>query len=59
MALGTLLRFMAFLGRGPYASGSASNMLGSLKWFAGFLDPPSVKTFETVLVSATFKGLKA
>ena len=59
VALGTLLRFMAFLGRGPYASGSASNMFGSLKWFAGFLNPPSVKTFETVLVSATFKGLKA
>ena len=59
VALGVLLRFMALLGRGPYAYGSASNMIGSLKWFAGFLDPPSVKTFEAVLVSASFKGLKA
>ena len=34
-------------------------MIGSLKWFAHFLDPPSVKMFNSVLVSATVQGLKA
>ena len=56
---GVLLRFIALLGRGPYAYSSATNMLGSLRWFANFLDPPSVKIFDTVLVSSTVKGLKA
>ena len=56
---GVLLRFIALLGRGPYAYRSATNMLGSLRWFANFLDPPSVKIFDTVLVSSTVKGLKA
>ena len=57
--LGVLLRFIAFLARGPYAFRSATNMIGSLKWFANFLDPPSVKIFDAVLVSSTVKGLKA
>ena len=56
---GVLLRFITFLGRGPYAFRSATNMIGSLKWFAHFLDPPSVKMFDSVLVSATVQGLKA
>ena len=59
MLHGVLLRFIALLGRGPYAYRSATNMLGSLRWFANFLDPPSVKIFDTVLVSSTVKGLKA
>ena len=57
--LGVLLRFIALLARGPYAFRSAANMIGSLRWFASFLDPPSVKTFDAVLVSSTVKGLKA
>ena len=57
--LGVLLRFIAFLARGPYAYRSAANMVGSLRWFSSFLDPPSVKTFDAVLVSSTLKGLKA
>ena len=57
--LGVLLRFIALLARGPYAFRSASNMVGSLRWFSSFLDPPSVKTFDAVLVSSTIKGLKA
>ena len=57
--LGVLLRFIALLARGPYASRSVTNMIGSLRWFAHFLDPPSVKTFDAVLVSSTVKGLKA
>ena len=57
--LGVLLRFIALLARGPYAFRSASNMIGSLRWFSSFLDPPSVKTFDAVLVSSTIKGLKA
>ena len=56
---GVLLRFIAFLGRGPYAFRSASNIIGSLRWFASFLDPPSVITFDSVLVSSSLKGLKA
>ena len=56
---GVLLRFITFLGRGPYAFRSATNMIGSLKWFAHFLDPPSVKIFDSVLVSVTVQGLKA
>ena len=57
--LGVLLRFIALLSRGPYAYRSAANMIGSLRWFSSFLDPPSVKTFDAVLVSSTIKGLKA
>ena len=57
--LGVLLRFIAFLARGPYAYRSATNMIGSLKWFAKFVDPPSVQVFDTVLVSSTMIGLKA
>ena len=57
--LGVLLRFIAFLARGPYAYRSATNMIGSLKWFSNFLDPSSVKTFDAVLVTSTIKGLKA
>ena len=57
--LGVLLRFIALLARGPYASRSATNMIGSLKWFSMLLDPASEKTFEAVLVSVSLKGLKA
>ena len=57
--LGIILRFIAFLGRGSLAHKSATNILASLRWFTNLLDPPSVKTFEAVLVSASLKGLKA
>ena len=57
--LGILLRFIALLGRGTTVHKSATNMLSSLKWFAAMLDPPSVKTFDAVLVSVSVKGLKA
>ena len=57
--LGVLLRFIALLARGPYAFGSASNILGGLRWFARILDPPSDKHFEAVLVKISMKGLKA
>lgn len=55
-----ILRFIAFLGRGPHASGSATNIISNIKWFASFIDPASVaKVFESVMVSATLKGLKS
>lgn len=54
-----LLRFVAFLGRGSHAARSASNILSSVKWFAEFLAPDSVKIFESILVSSSIKGLKA
>ena len=57
--LGILLRFIALLGRGSYAYRSATNLISSLKWFAHLLDPPSVKSFEAVLVSVSLRGLKA
>ena len=57
--LGVLLRFIALLGRSSYTSKSASNMLSSIKWFTSILDPPSTKTFDAVLVSASLKGMKA
>ena len=57
--LGVILRFIALLGRGPYAFNSACNVISSLRWFANLLDPPSVKIFDSVLVSSTIKGLKA
>lgn len=57
--LGVLLRFIAFLGRGSYAYKSATNLIGSIKWFTSILDPPSSKIFDVVLVSASLKGLKA
>ena len=57
--LGVLLRFIALLGRGPYAYRSATNLIGSIKWFSSFLDPLSDKVFESVLVTASLKGLKA
>ena len=57
--LGVLLRFIAILGRGPYAYKSALNIISSIKFFASLLDPPSVKVFDAVLVSASLKGLKA
>ena len=55
---GVLLRFVALLGRGPYAYSYATNILGSLRWFSNFLDPPSVKVFDSVLVTSTVRGLK-
>ena len=54
-----LLRYIALLARGPYAFRSATNMIGSLKWFSLLLDPSSEKTFEAVLVAVSLKGLKA
>ena len=57
--LGVLLRYIALLARGPYAYGSAANMIASLRWFTRLLDPDSEKIFETVLVSASLRGLKA
>ena len=59
MLLGVLLRFIALLARGPYAARSATNMVGSLKWFSVLLDPSSAKTFDAVLVAASLTGLKA
>ena len=56
---GTLLRFIALLGRGPHTYKSATNIISSIKWFASILDPPSTKNFETVYVSFSLKGLKA
>ena len=55
--LGVLLRFIALLGRGPFAFKSATNIIGSLRWFSSILDPPSVKIFDAVSIST--KGLKA
>ena len=57
--LGVLLRFIALLGRGSLAYKSATNILGSIKYFAALLDPPSLKVFDAVLVTASLKGLKA
>ena len=59
MTLKVLLRFIAFLSRGPHAYRSATNLLGSLKWFAAFIDPPAVQLFESAFVTASLKGLKA
>ena len=56
---GVLLRFIALLARGSHAFRSATNMIGNLKWFSNFLDPMSVKIFDSVLVSSSIKGLKA
>ena len=57
--LGVLLRFLALLGRGSLAYKSAVNMLGSIRWFATLLDPPSTKVFDAVLIQVSLKGLKA
>ena len=57
--LGVLLRFIAFLGRGPYTYRSVTNLLASIRWFNSFLAPSSAKVFEAVLVTASLKGLKA
>ena len=56
---GVLLRFIALLARGSHAYKSATNILGSLKYFTSLLDPPSVSVFENVHVTASLKGLKA
>ena len=57
--LGVLLRFIALLGRGSHAYKSAINLIGSIKWFASFLDSPSSSPFDSVLVAVSLKGLKA
>ena len=57
--LGVLLRFIALLGRGSYSSKSATNIIGSLKFFASVLCPSETKVFDTVLVASSLKGLKA
>ena len=54
-----LLRFIAFLGRGPLAKDYAASMISSVKWFALLLDPSSAKVFDAVLVSVSLKGLRA
>ena len=41
------------------AYNSVVNLLSSIKWFASMLDPPSTKVFESVMVTASLKGLKA
>ena len=56
--LGVLLRFIALLARGPYAYGSAANVIGSIRWFTSILAPSSETVFDAVLVSASLKGLK-
>ena len=57
--LGVLLRFIALLARGSFAYRSATNLIGSLKWFSLLLDPSSEKIFDAVLVAVSLKGLKA
>lgn len=57
--LEVLLRFLAILGRGAGASSSASNVISSLKWFTAILHLPSLKVFDTVMVSVTMRGLRA
>ena len=57
--LTVLLRFIALLGRGNYAAKSATNIIGSLKFFASLLCPSESNVFDSVLVVATLKGLKA
>ena len=57
--LGVLLRYIAFLGRGQLSYKSATNLIGSIKWFNSILAPHSAKTFDAVLVLASLKGLKA
>ena len=57
--LGILLRFIACLGRSPLAYQYAYNIVSSVNWFATILDSPSVKTFDSVLVLESLKGLKA
>ena len=54
-----LLRFIALLGRSSLAANSASNIVASIRWFTAFLDPLSVKTFDSVLVTASLRGLRA
>ena len=54
-----LLRFIAFLGKGSHAYKSVVNLLGSIKWFASFIDPPSALLFDTINVTSSIKGLKA
>ena len=56
---GVLLRFIALLARSSLAYKSATNILGSIKYFASLLDPPSVSVFEAVSVTSSMKGLKA
>ena len=51
--LPVLLRFIALLARGPYAYRSATNIIGSLKWFSALLDPSSDKVFGAVLVTVS------
>ena len=57
--LGVLLRFLALLGRGSLAYKSVVNMLGSIRWWASLIDPPSAKVFDAVLVQVSLRGLKA
>ena len=56
---GVLLRFIALLGRGSHSSDSASNIISSVKFFTSVLAPLSHKVFESVIVQASLKGLKA
>ena len=56
---GVLLRFIALLGRGDHAYNTATNILGSVKFFATVLDPSAPEVFNCLLVSSSMKGLKA
>ena len=57
--LEVLLRFIALLSRGSYAAKSASNILGSLKYFANVLCPSETEVFNSIMVTSALKGLKA
>ena len=59
LELGILLRYLAFLGRGPNVYNSASNIVSSLRWFCKFLDPPSASVFDSPYVVAALKGMKS
>ena len=57
--LGVLLRFIALLGRGSYAAKSASNIIGSHRFFSNVLCPKESDVFDSVSVAAALKGLRA
>ena len=54
--LEVLLRFTALLARGPYAFGSAVNILGGLRWFAKILDPASENTLTQYYLKSPWKA---
>ena len=54
-----LLRYIALLGNGPHAYGSALNLISGLRWFSNILDKNNEKVFESVFVTSSLKGLKS